>query len=160
MSKHLRKNLIHHRDLCIYPYHKVCKSPFYPTPWHSMRGNLLHLFMCAFNKDIELFQALTWVRAYENYVNVVSTNHGFYGGSFAWSPKHGTEKEIASLKGKNMFLSADIVLPVKDLYHHQIYGVNNAIKNEAAKWRSTCRDDNNYKAPPPDYPGRRNMDQE
>jgi len=91
-------------------------------------------------------------------VNVVSTNHSFYGGSFAWNPKHGKEKEIASLKGNKLFLSADIILPVKELYHQQINGVKIAINDEAEKWRNVSREDNDYKAPPPDFLRRRRSD--
>ena len=62
----------------------ICADLIDAAPWRALRGELLHLLMVAFNKDVDLFDSLTWVRAYENYVNVASVNHGQFGGSFLW----------------------------------------------------------------------------
>ena len=57
-----------------------------PTPWVSLQGQLLHLFMCAHNEDVDLFESLTWIRAYENYVNVASVKHGSPAGVLRMDP--------------------------------------------------------------------------
>ena len=58
----------------------ICADLIDPAPWRALRGELLHLLMVAYNRDVDLFDSLTWVRTYEDYVNVVSVNHGQYGG--------------------------------------------------------------------------------
>ena len=72
-----------------------------------MRGELLHLFMVAFNKDVDLYDSLTWVRAYETYVNLVAVNHGHHGGSFLWTPRRSHGNELARLRGEGLFVVAD-----------------------------------------------------
>ena len=64
----------------------ICADLLDAGPWRSLRGELLHLFMVAFNEDVDLYDSLTWIRAYENYVNLVAVNHGSLGGSFLWTP--------------------------------------------------------------------------
>lgn len=132
----------------------ICSDLLDASPWASLRGQILHLFMCAYNKDVELYEALTWIRAYESYVNVVSVNHGSYGGSFAWTPKHRGRNELARLRGNNLLLTADIVLPVKSLLSAQRSGVEEAITRAASEWREEKEKPTEFKAPPPDYPSR------
>ena len=50
----------------------ICADLLDAGPWRSLRGELLHLFMVAFNEDVDLYDSLTWIRAYENYVNLVA----------------------------------------------------------------------------------------
>lgn len=139
----------------------VCSDLLDASPWVSLRGSILHLFMCAYNKDVELYEALTWVRAYENYANVVSVNHGHHGGSFVWSPKHGGRKEIARMRGENLFVFADVVLPVKSLYRAQRERLSWALTQDTARWSSSdgsskVEDElREFKSPPPDFPGDR-----
>ena len=129
----------------------ICADLIDPTPWRAMRGELLHLLMVAFNKDVELFDSLTWVRAYENYVNVVSVNHGKYGGSFLWTPQRRYRRELARLRGGNLVLTVDIPLPVKNLLQEQKKGVKKAICKSASNWQKKPIKPSKFKAPPPGF---------
>lgn len=129
----------------------VCADLIDAAPWRSLRGELLHLFMVAFNKDVRLYESLTWVRAYETYVNLVAVNHGKYGGSFLWTPRRGHERELAQLRGNRLFLLADVEVPVKQLASAQLNGVNEAICNEECGWMRSAAENTELKAPPPGY---------
>jgi len=133
----------------------ICSDLLDPTPWAMLRGQLMHLFQCTFNKDIDLFRSLTWVRAYETFVNVVSTNHGVYGGSFVWTPKGKHQKTIAKLEGSRLSIAADVLLPVKRLYGQQLQGCEQAVEAAtAAVWtekQANGPKTNPFKSPPPGY---------
>ena len=129
----------------------ICADLIDAEPWRIFRGEMLHLFTVAFNKDVELYDALTWVRAYESYVNVLAVNHGLYGGSFAWTPKGSQARELARLRGSGLFLLADVEIPVKSLWHAQIQGVKRAVAAARRTWRGRKRKLQTFKAPPPGY---------
>ena len=129
----------------------ICADLIDAVPWRALRGELLHLLMVAFNKDVDLFDSLTWVRAYENYVNVASVNHGRYGGSFLWTPRGAHGRELARLRGGELVLTADVRLPVKELLLEQKTGVKNAIDRSAKGWQSTKSAATKFKAPPPGF---------
>lgn len=132
----------------------ICSDLLDPKPWSLMSGHLLHLFMCAYNTDVELYDSLTWIRAYENYVNVAATNHGEHGGSFAWTPKGAHKRELARLRGNGLFLVADVRLPVLELFREQHFGVQQAVDRERRKtWQKSQSETSKetYKAPPPGY---------
>lgn len=129
----------------------ICADLLDPAPWRSLRGELLHLLMVAYNKDVELYESLTWIRAYENYVNLVAVNHGKYGGSFIWTPRRSHSREVATLRGSELFLFADVDLPVKDLIATQRDGVDEAVKRACRKWICGSTDSSRYKAPPPGF---------
>ena len=129
----------------------ICADLIDAAPWRALRGELLHLLMVAFNKDVDLFDSLTWVRAYENYVNVASVNHGRYGGSFLWTPRRTHGRELARLRGGGLVLTADVRLPVKELLSAQITGVAEAIDQSAREWQSKKSAVTNFKAPPPGF---------
>ena len=129
----------------------ICADLIDTAPWRALRGELLHLLMVAFNKDVDLFDSLTWVRAYENYVNVVSVNHGCYGGSFLWTPRRTFGRELARLRGGNLVLTADVKLPVKQLFDEQNKGVKKAVKQATKKWKGKNPPDRKFKAPPPGF---------
>lgn len=124
----------------------VCADLLDPEPWRSLRGEVLHLFMVAFNRDIDLYESLTWTRAYETYSNVVAVNHGAYGGSFLWTPQRRHGRELAGLRGTELFLTADVELPVSDLLCEQREGIVKAVDRATAE-----SDRGRYKAPPPGY---------
>jgi hypothetical protein len=133
----------------------ICADLLDPTPWESLRGDILHLFLCAYNKDVDLFDKLSWVRAYETYANVAVTNHGKYGGSFAWTPQSSHRKEIAKLRGNGLFVLADVDLPVQSLKNAQESGVDAARQAARDYWNSEdSSDDDSFKSPPPSFPGR------
>ena len=129
----------------------ICADLIDAEPWRSLRGELLHLLMVANNLDVDLYDALTWVRAYENYVNVASVNHGKVGGSFVWTPRHAHGREVAKLRGGGLFLKADVRLPVRALRLAQRNGVKDAVVAAAAKWEANAESDPKFKSPPPGF---------
>ena len=130
----------------------ICADLLDPAPWRSLRGELLHLFLVAFNRDVELYESLTWSRAYENYVNLVSVNHGTYGGSFLWTPQRSYNRELAKLRGRELFLLADVEIPVRSLHEQQRSGAESAVDAAAATWSQTKeRSRSKFKAPPPGF---------
>ena len=129
----------------------ICADLIDAEPWRIFRGEMLHLFTVAFNKDVELYDALTWVRAYESYVNVLAVNHGKYGGSFVWTPKGSHQKELARLRGSRLFLVADVELPVKDLFDAQRQGVKLAVKAAKKEWAGGQQKPQPFKSPPPGF---------
>lgn len=133
----------------------ICSDLIDPSPWWSLRAQVLHIFMAAYNTDVELFDALTWIRAYENFCNVVSSNHGAYGGSVAWTPKHEHRRELARLRGSGLFLLADVHLPVKDLFEEQQHGAQRALQKATDEWQQKKVAKAPFKSPPPSYPGRK-----
>jgi hypothetical protein len=62
---------------------------------------------------------MTWIRAYENYTNVVLAKHGEYGGSFAWTPRRGKAQRNHAAEWQWLYLIADVKLPVDDLIEDQ-----------------------------------------
>ncbi len=100
----------------------ICSDLLDAGPWSKMKGHLLHLFLVAYNTDVSLYDAATWTRAYELYVNLAAVNHGSHGGSLAWSPQQKHDKTIVRLEGANQFLLADVELPIKDLLEAQKNG--------------------------------------
>lgn len=132
----------------------ICADLIDAAPWRALRGELLHLLMVAFNRDVDLFDSLTWVRAYENYVNVASVNHGKYGGSFLWTPRRTHGRELASLRGPGLVLTADVRLPIKKLLRAQRKGVAKAIVQSAREWAGKKSLPTKFKAPPPGFRGR------
>jgi hypothetical protein len=129
----------------------ICSDILDSAPWRSLQGEILHLFMCAFNKDVDLFDGLTWIRAYEGAMNVVSVNHGYFGGSFLWTPKHGHKRELARLRGNDLHVIADVMLPVSDVLGNQIDGLSEAVVADARSWRGKKTESGDFKAPPPSF---------
>jgi hypothetical protein len=133
----------------------ICSDLVDPTPWASMSGEVLHLFLVSYNEDVDLFEQMTWVRAFELHCNVVATNHGAHGGSFVWTPRSAHAKEVARLRGESLVLFADVVLPVAELADHQRRGVARAVKRAKDGWGKPSSPKRNFKSPRPRYPGRR-----
>ena len=129
----------------------ICSDLLDAAPWRSLRGEILHLFMVAFNSDVGLFESLTWVRAYENYVNLISVNHGSMGGSFVWTPRRSHERELAQLRGHPLFLLADVDIPVKQMIVAQRDGVEKARRRSKVRWLKDQGVPTDFKSPPPGY---------
>lgn len=129
----------------------ICADLIDAEPWRVFRGEMLHLFTVAFNKDVELYDALTWVRAYESYVNVLAVNHGMYGGSFVWTPKGSHARELARLRGSGLFVVADVRMPVKDLLNAQREGVKLAVDAAEKAWAGDEQIPQQFKSPPPGF---------
>lgn len=98
-----------------------------------------------------MYDSLTWVRAYESYVNVLAVNHGRYGGSFVWTPKHSHGRELARLRGPDLFLLADVEVPVQSLLTEQNQGAERAIDAARQAWKNRGDKEVTFKAPPPAY---------
>ena len=129
----------------------ICSDLIDAGPWRSLRGELLHLFVVAHTRDVDLYDSLTWVRAYENYVNLVAVNHGRYGGSALWTPRRQHGKELARLHGSGLFVIADVEVPVGDLLRAQLNGVPDAVYSAGAEWQGTKVPATEFKAPPPGF---------
>ena len=129
----------------------ICSDLLDAAPWRSFRGELLHLFMVAFNRDVGFFESLTWVRAYEDYVNLVSVNHGAEGGSFVWTPRRRHERELARLRGRLLFVTADVDIPVEMMMAAQRDGGENAVDRAKRDWLRRSRPPTDFKPPPPGY---------
>lgn len=137
----------------------ICSDVLRPSWWQALQGSVLHLFVPAHNQDVELFDQVSWTRAYDVFANVVLTNHGVYGGSFAWSPKHSHHRELARLRGKSrLAVFADVDLPVAALDKEQRSARRNAIardQNSLLGVAHEVRDGSGFKAPPAGYRERR-----
>ena len=129
----------------------ICSDLIEVVPWQALRGQLMHLFMVSSNKDIDLFHSLTWVRAYETYVNLVAVNHGKYGGSFLWTPRRSHKRELAQFRGNEVFVLADVEIPVRDLAKAQQSGVETAVNSAKRDWINSPTEKSDFKAPPPEF---------
>lgn len=130
----------------------ICADLLDPAPWRSLRGDLLHLFLVAYNKDVNLFESVTWTRAYENFVNLVLVNHGHYGGSVLWTPQRSHGREVARLRGRDLFLLADARLPVRSLFDSQPNQLQQASCAAVEAWqRRDAPEKEAFKSPPPKF---------
>ncbi len=132
----------------------ICSDLIDPTPWNALQGAVTHLFMVSCNPDIDTFDALTWIRAFELHANVVAVNQGDSGGSFVWTPESGRGKEIARLRGPRLSLLADVSLNVSSLMDHQRDGVSRAVQRAMDEWEGRTPRRDPFKAPPPGFRGR------
>lgn len=137
----------------------ICSELLDPSVAQSLKGRLHHLLVVAWNQDIDLFDQFTWTRGYELYANVASVNHGSYGGSVVWTPKHGPEKELLRVHGRRQGLAMVVDMPVRTLDEAQRTQLAESIEHRRLRWieqiRGTHDQDGSknvqFKAPPPDY---------
>ncbi len=130
----------------------ICADLLDAAPWHSLRGEIMHLFMVACNQDVGLFDALTWVRSYENFANVVTVNDGRYGGTVLWTPKRGSHRrELGHVRGSGLSVIADVRVPVKSLFRQQKCGIDEAVQLSKAEWLPKSPEQGKFKAPPPGF---------
>lgn len=83
-------------------------------------------------------------------------NHGAYGGSFLWTPKRRHHREAAKLRGENLFLLADLSIPVRELLDEQIDGVARSRERGFKTWIKLSGGTvqtalSAFKSPPPGY---------
>lgn len=136
----------------------ICSDILDTFIWDWLRGRIQHLFVVAHNQDIDLFDQVTWARSYELFANVVVVNHGSCsGGTLAWTPKHGHDKEVFAARGENIPLSVVVRLPVKSLITHQESGLESGVKFQLAEWQRMIegseppKDKTRFKTPAPGY---------
>lgn len=137
----------------------ICSDLLRPSWWQALQGTVLHLLIPAHNQDVDLFDSLSWSRTYDIFANVVLTNHGTYGGSFGWSPKHRHHRELAGIRGRSrLAVFADVDLPVKALANEQCVAKRNAVLRDTKNLLDPVREEGGrttFKSPPAGYRERR-----
>lgn len=94
----------------------ICADFFDIERFVIYKGKVQHLFIIAYNKDVNSFFFLAEAISRLVYCNVVICNTGHYGGSVAFSPyKEPYKRNILKLEGKDMFNTHIVSLPVKSL---------------------------------------------
>lgn len=112
----------------------ICSDVLTTGKWRRLAGRIQHLFIPAWNKDIDLFDQVTWTRGYELYANAICANHGVYGGSVVWSPKHGYEKEVFRVHGGNKGIAIVVTVPVRSLVEAKDNQYCDSVREETHKW--------------------------
>lgn len=129
----------------------ICSDLIDAAPWRSLRGEILHLFVVAHNRDVDLYDVLTWARAYENFANLVAVNAGNHGGSLVWVPRRNVDRELARFRGRGLNVVADVNVPVRGLLRAQVEGVREAVSRARQQWEEKTPSKGEFKAPPPGY---------
>jgi len=106
------------------------------------RGKVHHLFVLAYNRDLEMFRSLADSLSRTVYCNVVVCNTGIYGGSVAVAPYRAAyNRTIYSHDGKGLFTTQVVKLPVRGVEYAR------SGKGETIKLKGEV--ENVFKDPPP-----------
>ena len=85
------------------------------------RGRIHHLFVLAYNKDVQSFNHTAEALARMAFCNVVVVNTGYYGGSLAVSPfRLPYRRTIFRAEGLRLVVAQTVELPVQSLNDHQV----------------------------------------
>ncbi|MDY0201883.1 MAG: hypothetical protein RBR40_12945 [Tenuifilaceae bacterium] len=118
----------------------ICSDFFDIERFLIYRGNIHHMIVIAYNKDVKSYYFLAEAIARLVYCNVVICNTGFYGGSIVFSLyKEEYKRYIYKHEGGKLFTTQIVDLPVKSLHEAQI---------------SLSEKDGIFKAKPPGYVNR------
>lgn len=80
------------------------------------RGQVQHLFVIAYNKDIKMFRSLATSLSRTVFCNVVVCNTGYFGGSLIISPYYEEPKRtLYAHEGSHLFTTQVVKLPVKNI---------------------------------------------
>lgn len=99
----------------------IC-ADFYDLQRYTIyRGRIQHLFLFAYNKDLESFRHIAESIARIVYCNVAICNTGIYGGSMVFYPAYDAYKRyIYRHEGARISSVQTVSLPVESLYHVQM----------------------------------------
>jgi predicted amidohydrolase len=118
----------------------ICSDFFDIERFLIYRGNIHHMIVIAYNKDVKSYYFLAEAISRLVYCNVVICNTGFYGGSIVFSLyKEEYKRYIYKHEGGKLFTSQILNLPVRQLDEAQT---------------STSDEDQVFKAKPPGYKNR------
>lgn len=129
----------------------ICSDVLTAGEWRDLYGHIMHLFILACNQDIDLFEQVTWTRGYELYVNSITVNHGRFGGTTVWTPKHSYHKEVFRVRGTKKGLSIVVSVPVESLAKAQKDQYQDSCEQTKREWlkvKDSSRK-GKFKTPPP-----------
>lgn len=108
----------------------IC-ADFYDLDRYAIyRGRIQHLFLLAYNKDLESFRHIAESISRIVYCNVVICNCGYYGGSIVFHPAYDAySRYIYRHEGANLHSLQVVKIPVRRLMEVQSRGVVNAKDN-------------------------------
>lgn len=105
------------------------------------RGKVHHLFVLAYNRDLEMFRSLANSLSRTTYCNVVICNTGFHGGSIVVSPYYEAYRRVLySHDGQGLFTTQVISVPVADLQKSLAGGCTKSVVKQEIRL---------FKDPPP-----------
>lgn len=108
------------------------------------RSEIHHLFVLAYNRDLEMFKSLADSLSRTVYCNVIICNTGYHGGSTAVSPYfEAYRRTLYSHNGRGLFTTQVIELPVK--------GIEEALQGKMGS-QSVKKTFQMFKDPPPGVP--------
>lgn len=94
----------------------VCYDLYAIQTLVGFQGKILHLFVAAYNRDIQTFDSLSDAAMRLLFCNVVIANGGTYGGSVAVSPYYDPHRrEVLRIRGQGVDAAENFHLPLQPL---------------------------------------------